>query len=159
MPSWGVFDLQMNLNLDTKITLTFVTSKKKLLHCPPLSLSLIFIVKYFIHMTALKITLLGLSFLINAFLNKFWDSWLFPTLPYFFSNYIISMFPLTQMSFTEGSSTIESNPGYPVPFLLSCFLDRQPPASNSLIHGLIPPQIQKSPCTKLHLRCTFLQLV
>lgn len=82
--SWGVSDLQMNLNLDTMITLTFATFQKKLLHCLPLSVSLVLLVKYFIHMLALEITLLDFSLLINAFLNKSWDLWLFSHSDIFF---------------------------------------------------------------------------
>lgn len=32
--SWGVSDLQMNLNLDTMITLTFATFQKKIITLP-----------------------------------------------------------------------------------------------------------------------------
>lgn len=79
VPSWGVFDLQMNLSLDTKLHLLLPLSKKKIkknkrkkyiLHCPPLPVSLVLFVKYSIHMLAIEIAVLDFSLLINVSYKK-----------------------------------------------------------------------------------------
>lgn len=75
---------------------------EKILHCPPFSVSLVLFFKYFIHMPALRITLLDFSLLIKAFLKKKkTEFYVFFPLCNIFSNYFLSVFQLTRDIFTE----------------------------------------------------------